>query len=77
MSSIRSSGIFLFRSKFKTLFRFAIETSPLESTSSNANSDFNYSEKESLHYKFDKISNMFTILLAAKSLKSSKVKSVD
>jgi hypothetical protein len=36
-----------------------METSPLESTSSNANSDFNYSEKDSLHYKIDKISNVY------------------
>jgi hypothetical protein len=37
---MRSSEIFLFRSKFSTLFRFAKETSVLESTSSRANSDF-------------------------------------
>ena len=51
--------IFLFRSKFNTLFRFAIETSPLESTSSRENSDFNYSVKDSLHDKIDKISNVY------------------
>ena len=50
MSSMRSSEMFLFRSKFNTLFKFATDTSPLESTSIRANSDFNYSVKDNLHY---------------------------